>query len=134
MKHKMLALVLALTIVSWAQTSTQAAPSDQQQSTEKAKCACCDKMASADSKDAKMCARHGKHAKNAKCCAGKNMASCCGTNAKCCMKDDKTASGCCKECGNGKTASNCCGKDCKEGCCSKKTEAAMSCCHHQSHS
>lgn len=122
MKHKLLTLVLALTVVSWAQTSTQTAPSDQQPSTEKAKCACCEKMASAASKDAKMCARHGKHVKDGKdCCAGKE--------AKSCMKDQANAS-CCKDCGKDKMASSCCGKDCKEGCCSKKAAAGMSCCQH----
>jgi hypothetical protein len=134
MKHKLLALVLALTAVSWAQTATQTAASDQPQSTEKVKCACCDKMASADSKDAKMCARHGKHAKGKDCCARKEAASCCGKDGKSCMKDDKAAASCCKDCGKDKTASSCCGNDCKEGCCSKKTEAAMNCCQHASHS
>ena len=52
MKHKMLALILALTVVSWAQEATQTTPAAPQQSTtpEKAKCSCCDKMASADAK------------------------------------------------------------------------------------
>ena len=140
MKHKMLALILALTVVSWAQTSTQTAPADPQQNTapEKAKCACCDKMASANAKDAKMgCSRHGKHAKDDKtsCCAGKEAKSCCGgKDGMSCMKDGKDAASCCKDCGKDKTASACCGKECKEGCCSKKTETAMNCCQHASHS
>ena len=141
MKHKMLALILALTVVSWAQTATQTAPAAPQQSTapvEKGKCACCDKMASADSKDAMSCSRHAEHAKHGKemasCCAGKDGKSCCGgKDTKSCMKGDKNAASCCKDgCGKDKTASACCGgKDCKEGCCSKKKEAAMNCCHRE---
>ena len=136
MKHTFLALILALTAVSWGQNATPTAPADQQTSTEKEKCACCDKMSSSDSKDMKMCARHGKHAKGAKgsCCAGEKAMACCGKDGKSCMKDDKTAASCCKNCGKNKTASSCCGKDCAEGCCGKKVEAAMNCCHHQSHS
>lgn len=127
MKHKMFALILALTAVSWAQTSTQP---PTQPPVEKAKCACCDKTASSDAKGSGMaCKRMGKDAKGmASCCAGKD--------GKGCMKDDKSAS-CCKDgCGKGakdKTASACCGADCKEGCCSKtKAEhARMECCHHE---
>lgn len=142
MKHKMLALILALTVVSWAQTATQTSPADPQPGTapaEKTKCACCEKMASTDSKDAGMsCSRHAKHGKEmASCCTGKNAKSCCGDkDGKSCMKDDKTAASCCKNnCGKDKTASACCGgKSCKDGCCSKKTESAMSCCRHERHS
>jgi hypothetical protein len=137
MKHKMLALVLALTVVSWAQTSAPNASADPQQNAapEKAKAGCCDKMDSAGSKDAMICSRHGEHSKDAKasCCAGKKAKSCCaGKDGKSCMKDDKNAASCCKDCSKDKVASACCGKDCKEGCCSKKTEAATSCCKHAS--
>ena len=138
MKHKILSLILALTAVAWAQTSTQTAPANEQKSApaDQANCACCEKMASADSKAAKMCSRHGKHTKNAKCscCAGKDAMSCCGKDGKSCMNDEKTAASCCKDCGNDKTASTCCGKNCKEGCCSKKTESAMNCGRHANNS
>ena len=136
MTRKLVVLILALTVVSWAQTPNQSAPTDQQQSTEKAKCACCGKMASADSKDAKMCSRHGKHAKGAKapCCDGDEAMACCSKDGKSCMKDDKTAASCCENCGKDKAASACCGKDCKGECCSKKTEAAINCCARASHS
>jgi hypothetical protein len=136
MKHTLLALILALTAVSWGQNATPTAPTEPQTSTEKQKCACCDKMSSSGSKDMKMCARHAKHAKDGKgsCCAGEKAMSCCGKDGKSCMKDDKTAASCCKNCGKDKTASSCCGKDCAEGCCSKNAEAAMNCCHHASHS
>jgi hypothetical protein len=141
MKYKMLTLILALTVVSWAQTETQTAPATPQQSTapaEKAKCACCDKMAAGDMKDMKSCcARHDMQAKDGK--DGKEMASCCsGKDAKICMRNskDKTAASCCKEgcskesCGKDKTASCCgdkCGKDGK-GCCSKMEKTAKMCC------
>jgi hypothetical protein len=125
MKHKMIALILALTVVSWAQTTTQTTPSTSQQSsapTEKGKC--CDKMA-ADTEDAHAsCADHMKHTGE-----GKEMAGCCWgkhNHAKSCIKEDKDKSACC---GKGKTAATCCGsKDCEKGCCSKKTEKAVSSC------
>lgn len=137
MKHTCLALIiLALTAGLWAQDATPMPSADQQTSTEKQKCACCDKMSASDSKDMKMCARHGKHSKGAKnsCCTGEKGMSCCGKDGKSCMKDDKTVASCCKKCGNDKTASSCCGKDCPEGCCSKNVEGTMNCCHHASHS
>jgi predicted metal-binding membrane protein len=53
MKYKLMSMILALTVVSWAQTATQSTPSTTDQSTSgKAKCACCDKMARSDSKEA----------------------------------------------------------------------------------
>lgn len=137
MKCKIFALILALTVVSWAQTATQ---TPTQPPAEKAKCACCDKTASADSKTTGMaCNRQGKNGKEmASCCGGKDAASCCaGKDSNCCMKDAKNVA-CCKDCGKDakdKTASACCNGNCKEGCCSKmKTEhAAMNCCHHEKH-
>lgn len=130
MKQKLFALILALTVVSWAQTATQTAPSTSAQSTsDGVKCACCDKMA-ADSKDAHMsCMRHGKgDAKEmASCCAGKDGASCCGKDGKSCMKDEKAMASCCKDgCGKDKMASCCdrkAAKQCGKGCCgSNKSE------------
>jgi|SRR5579863_2223687 len=139
MKHKFLALILALTVASWAQTATQTSPSDPQQSSspaEKGKCACCDKMASADAKDGQAsCMRH-KHSS----ASGKETESCCaGKDAKSCMKGDKTTASCCKDnCGKDKTAMSCgkeCGKKCGEGCCaSKKENATMGCCKHEARS
>jgi len=137
MKHKLIALILALTVVSWAQTT----PSTPQQSSapaEKGKCPCCDKMASADSKNAHAsCDHHMKHTGDGKemagCCSDKDKdaKSCCaGSDAKSCMKGDKDKSACCGDsCGKDKTADKCCGgKDCEKGCCSKKTEKAASSC------
>lgn len=146
MKHKMIALILALTVVSWAQTATQSAPAAPQQNTapaEKGKCPCCDKMAAAGAKDAHACcAHHDHHSGDAKemasCCSGKDAKSCCGADAKSCMRGDNGKAACCADCcGKDKTAAACCGgkcgKDCEKGCCaSNKTEkAARYCCDRE---
>ena len=137
MKSKIFTLILALTVVSWAQTSTQTAPSDPTQNSapaDKAKASCCDKMAG----NGASCPRHGKKdAKDmASCCGGKEMKSCCGgKDAKSCMKADKDAAGCCKDgCGTDKAAKSCCGdKECEKGCCSsmKSEKTAKNCCAHE---
>jgi hypothetical protein len=136
MKHKMLALVLALTVVSWAQNATQTTPADpQQNSSSDKKCACCDKMASADSKDGQVaCQRHGHHSGDAK-----DMSCCGGKDAKSCMKADKTGSSCKEECAKAQAASASCGKECGkqcEKCCSsaKGEKASMGCCKHEARS
>jgi len=131
MKYKMLALILALTVMSWAQTSTQTGPSAPEQNSapaEKSKCACCDKMASADGKDAHTsCMRHG-------IVDTKDMSSCCGgKDDKSCMKGDTSAASCCKDsCAKDKTAAMSCGKECgkkcEKGCCSSDKKTAKNCC------
>jgi len=121
----MLTLILALTVISWAQTATQSTPSTPQQgtATENAKGACCDKMS--DAKGGHAACMHNHDGKDmASCCAAKDAKSCCGgKDAKSCMKDDKAAASCCKDCAakeKDKTAS-CCerngGKECGKGCC-----------------
>ena len=154
MKCKMLVLILALTVASWAQTATQPVPSTTQQSTVPADNAkSCDKTAPADAKDAPACcAHHDMNTKDSKemtsCCAGKNAMSS-GKDAKPCMRTskDKVAASCCKDgcgkdgcgkdsCAKDKTASVCCnGKDHK-GCCSgkKMEKTAQSCCKKELHS
>ena len=150
MKHKIIALILALTIVSWAQTATQNAPATPAQSTtptEKGKCPCCDKMAAGDTKDSSACcARHDHHSGDSKemssCCPGKDAKSCCGgSDAKSCMKNDKGNPACCADCGKDKTAAACCGGNCgkegERGCCcgANKTEkTARNCCEREHHS
>jgi hypothetical protein len=159
MKYKMMALILALTVMTWAQTATQTTPPAPQPGTEqvdKDKCPCCDKMGATNTKDAH--ASHMHHDMSAK--DGKGMASCCGDkdamscmkgdkdkptdsccggkDAKSCMQGDKdkTAASCCGDkCGKDKTASACCGgKDCEKGCCSAKTEkTAKNCCERKLH-
>lgn len=125
MKYKLLALILALTVVSWAQStnSTQAPAPDKP--TAESKCACCDKMSSTakpESGEQKHACMHAS-AKDGKevasCCAGKDDASCCkGKDGKACMKT--ASAGCCgekcahmKDCCSAKdskkTAHNCCG-------------------------
>lgn len=141
MKHKMLALILALTVVSWAQEATQTTPSAPQQSTapaDKAKCACCDKMASADAKGEHSCCAHHDHSADTKDMAsgaGKDGKSCCGgKDAKSCMRAEKGAGSCCKDsCAKDKTAAANCGDKCGKGCCSSKKmeHAGMSCCAHE---
>ena len=132
MKHKILAMMLAVTVMSWAQTATQTSPATPQQSTtpaEKPKCACCDKMAGTNA-DHAACMRHG-HGDTkemASCCSGKEGMPCCGgKDAKSCMKGDKTGESCCKEgCGKEMKVSCCnhkAGKQCGKGCCaSNKSE------------
>jgi hypothetical protein len=136
MKHTLLALILAFTVVSWTQEATQPAPAAPQQSTttEKAKCACCDKM-SMDAKGGHSCCMRHEHSADNKesmsCCSGKDGKSCCGgKDAKSCMRADKGAS-CCKDCGKDQTASGCCGGKCEKDCCKKMEHADMSCCHHE---
>jgi hypothetical protein len=142
MKYKMLALILALTVASWAQTATQNTPAAPAQSTapaEKGKCPCCDKMT--DAKAGQSCCHHemaGKDEKALSCCSGKDAKSCCGgSDAKSCMRSDKDKTACCADCGKDKTAAGCCGGECgkhhETGCCSheKSEKTAMNCCDKQ---
>jgi len=138
MKCKILAVVLALTVMSWAQTATQATPSTPQQSTAPAdkKGSCCDKMAATDAKDAHACcAHHDTQTKDGKeiasCCAGKDAKSD-GKDTMACMKadKDKTATASCGDCSSG----DCCSKDHEKGCCAshlKGEKTAMNCCDKQ---
>ena len=131
-KYKLIAFVLALTVMSWAQSTTPTqTPAPEQKSAPadaKATCPCCDKMASADHKDAHACmhpkatSADGKDAMS--CCAGKDAtgaASCCGgKDGKSCSKGDKESAASC-----GKS-----GEDHAMACCSGKDDAssAHSCC------
>src|ERR1039458_196939 len=113
MRHKLIALVLALTAVSWAQTATQTATSTSPQNTapsDAKACPGCNKMASADMqvKDGPACcmrpAKATTDGKEPACCAGKDKAACCsGKDAKSCKRNraDKTAVSCCsnQKCG-----------------------------------
>jgi len=132
MKLKLTALILALTVASWAQTTTQnpppAAPQENAAPQAKANCLCCDKTASA--KDGQSCCHHemtGKDDKAMSCCSGEKASACCGAKeAKSCMKGDKDKSA--AACGD------CCGKDHEKGCCaSHKTgdKSALNCCEEK---
>jgi hypothetical protein len=130
MRNKLFALILALTVVSWAQTATQTTPTQSAPAAETTKAACCDKMA-ADSKDGHAaCMRSSKMSDDkemASCCGGKETASCCGKDSKSCMKDEKSAASCCKDARAKDKTASCCdrktGKECGKGCCgSNKSE------------
>lgn len=126
MKFKMLAIILALTAVSWAQTATQNNPSPTPNQSAaptspveaKAACPCCQKM---DSKDAAACCSHhnatGKDKTEAMSCCG-------GKDAKCNRKSNRSADA---SCGKGK----CCGSDGKDCCTASEKntdQTAMACC------
>lgn len=153
MRYKMFALILALTVATWAQTSTQTTPSTPQQSTvpaDKAKSACCDKMAATGAKDAPTsCAREDMKSdmkdkddkEMASCCAGKDAKASGVKDAMACMKNDKekAASFCKGACNTEKTAACCagkCAKDGEKGCCSgmKSEKTAKNCCAKELHS
>lgn len=129
MRYKTIALMLALTVATWAQT---ASPNPQTSTApEKTKCACCDKTANADGQS---CARHMAKSADGKpmasCCDEKNGKSCCGKDAQC-MKEGK---GCCSGASQDKTAESHCGSDCAKSCgkacCSGETQkGSTSCCH-----
>ena len=144
MKFKFVALILALTVMSWAQTATQSNPPSADSSTAqtaapadaKAGCSCCEKGAT-DAKDgASCCHHHAMSADNSKdmasCCGGKDAKSCCdGKDAKACMRtgSDKASAGCC-------SGAKCADKDGKAGCCTsdkKDATMAMACCGQHGH-
>ena len=125
MRFRLFALILALTVVSYAQTAPQTAPpatqskQDDAKTGDKAGCACCQKMM--DSKEGSCCMHHDKAAKDGK----EAMACCGGKDAKACkkmMKGDKDKMA--AMCGDGK----CCGKDAKDCCKHDDKEMAMACC------
>ncbi|HZQ67019.1 MAG TPA: hypothetical protein VFA68_00760 [Terriglobales bacterium] len=128
MKFKLLAMILALTVVSYAQTATQTAPStapaqskqdEAKPSDAKAGCSCCKKMM--EGKEGSCCEHHDMAAKDGKgamaCCAGKDQKSCMGKEGCCGMKADKDKSA--AMCSDGM----CCGKG-KDG----DKKMAMACC------
>jgi hypothetical protein len=124
MKLKFIALTLALTIVSWAQTTNSAQPaaSDKPADT---KCTCCDKM-QANASEHKHACMHAKSSKEGKdvasCCSGKDDAACCkGKDGMACAKKQTASAAYCED--------RCAGKDAK-GCCTGKDgkAAAHNCC------
>ena len=151
MKRNLIAILLALTSMTWAQSTTpnQTPAPEQKAAPAEAKpgCPCCDKMATADHssmhKDMQACMHHDASAKDGKeaasCCSGKDVkdakgaASCCGgKDAQACAKDDKSA-GCCAsgKPGEGHEMACCSGKAgdaSTQGCC-----AGNSCGKHDHH-
>jgi hypothetical protein len=129
MKYKMLAFILALTLTSWAQTTTtpmQSTDSGKPAATEIPCGDCCAKMGSAhpaDHKGGEACMHHQASRKDTKdaasCCSGKDAASACSEkHGKSCAKGDKnSADRCGSKCGH------------KTGGCSEKAEqTAQNCC------
>lgn len=125
MKFKMIALFLALSLVTWAQTATPNPPSGQD--TPKGGCTdCCKHMAGDKDKGAHGCF-HDMHAsgdtKDAACCGGKDEKGCMGKDAKACMKGDSANASC--------AGGKCCDMKDGKGCCLKSAEGdetAMACC------
>lgn len=141
MKYKMLAMIIALNVMSRAQTATQGTPANPPQRSapaSKGKCPCCDRMAAGEMK----CAHHDMQAKGDK----KMEAMPDGGEDMSCMrtKQEAKASCCGKDCENDKcgkasskdqTAASCSGNRCdKDGkkCCAGKTsdKTAAKCCRH----
>ena len=121
MKRNLIAILLALTVMSWAQstTPTQTPAPDQKSAPADTKpaCPCCEKMSSADHgsmhKDMQACMHHdGKDGKETSTCCGgkdaKDAASCCGKDAKACSKDGKTMA-CCTGKDGDAASHGCCG-------------------------
>ena len=136
MKHKLLAFLLALTVMSWAQTTTPNQTPEPKNAPADAKpaCPCCDKMAdhAAMHKDMACCANHDATAKEGKeamsCCAEKDAKgemACSGKDAKACMKKDGAK--------GDQSSASCCGEGKSDrghemACCSKKEGNAAGCC------
>jgi len=123
MKHKLIAILLALTIASWAQTATpNTTPSPEQKSAPAdTKAGCCDKMAEhADMHKGMACMRHPDASKTDK----QDKQSVKGSPPCCARKEGKS-------CSKG-AKSSCCDKKSGEGhemaCCSAKDGKADSCC------
>ena len=117
MKFKLFAMVLALSLVAWAQENP--APSTPNATPAPEAKSCCHHAAG--SADARNCCHHATaDAKDAPGCCGKEMKegkSCCdGKDMKACMeqckKNGSCKDGCCGEVG-AKSAKNCCGNACE---------------------
>jgi hypothetical protein len=125
-KSRIVAIVFVLATLGLAQavpqSSTTTTPDQKSaHTTEKARCACCDKMTKESAGGKAMACSHDMATKDAKC----DMAACQGKDGKSCMasKDAKPAA-CCME------GKSCCGSENGKGCCAhgdnEKTAAA--CC------
>jgi hypothetical protein len=123
MKFKLLAMILALSVVSSAQTATQTVPTPEQKqsatSEDKKDATACQKMMAG--KEGSCCMHHDMAAKD-----GKDAMACCGgKDKKACRKMMKTSKNkMAAMCGDGK----CCGKDAKDCCKHRDKEMAMACC------
>ena len=127
MKLKLIALVLTLTMSSWAQSTPSTPDQKSTPADGKMTCACCDKTAAADQKEAHACMQHNPGKKDDKmtmsCCSGKEAAACCtAKDGKSCAKNDQASGSCCE--GNKK------GEGHEMTCCSDKDGKTMThdCC------
>jgi hypothetical protein len=111
---KVLVMMMALTVLPWAQTSTPNSPSPAQ-STTKSECPCCQKMA--EGKEGKSCCAHHDMAVK----DGKAMSCCQAKGGKSCMKGGKKEMAACAKEG-------CCGSDAKDCCKKDGDKSAMACC------
>jgi hypothetical protein len=127
MKHKVFAFLLALSVMSWAQTAIQNSPAAKadpnQPDQKKAACICCEK-GSGEAKDGASCCRHhdaaAKSSKEAmSCCAGKD-AGCCRDGAACKRGDQVKA--------DAANCKDCCKHEAGKSCCMEKEKSAMKCC------
>jgi hypothetical protein len=128
MKFKFVALILTLTIASWAQTTNSAQPAASEKTAD-TKCACCDKMGANASEHKHACMHAKSSTKDGKdvasCCSGKDDASCCkGKDGKSCAKMQTASAACCEgNCTAGGAKGYCTGKDGKTAahdCCGGK--------------
>jgi hypothetical protein len=89
MTYRMITLILALSVVAWAQTASQnATPQQSTPASPKVKCACCDK---ADAKDAhSCCAHHDMSAHDMSAKEGKEAMSCGGKDAQVLLQRQRT--------------------------------------------
>jgi hypothetical protein len=109
MKLKLIALVLTLTMTSWAQSTPSTPEQISAPADGKMTCACCDRTAAtdqksdqqADQRETRACMRHSSEQKDHKitmsCCSGKGAVACCtGKDAKSCAKKDQASGSCCE--------------------------------------
>jgi hypothetical protein len=118
MKFRLFALILALSLVAWAQGNTPAPAAPNSTPVPETK-GCCHHMA--DMKDGKGCCHHAKaEGKDAMACCGKDKCekkdgkSCCDAkDMKACMEEcKKNGAGGCGSAAD-KTVASCCGEKCE---------------------
>jgi hypothetical protein len=122
MKFKLVALVLSLTIASWAQSTNSSTPEPKSADT-KSTCSCCAKADTANQSDPKQthaCMRKTADGKEVMaCCEGKDAKACSGE--ACSKHGEKDAASCCAKTGDTQTMACCSGKNGSEkGCCDGK--------------
>src|SRR5271169_1734812 len=131
MKFRLFAVLLALSLVAWAQDNPPASTPNATPKTETK--SCCHHAAGA--KDAMACGHHAS-------ADAKDGMECCGKDASCCGKDKNKDNAKCekdgKSCCSGKDMKACAEQCKKDGACAKakccgadEKSSAMSCCGDQ---